>query len=921
MDDTLAQPNAEPKKPLGDNVDENEEESSGDEEEGGLDWTKLLPQSARPVIPKRGEKEFEPSGEGGSNLQQFILNRARNAMFEALRTTRTISPKSLSYGIYHPELARVSVPIARGQIISALGHSAPRPTILPDGTTKIQKRLELLPEEAIYLIERGSLFCWRESQVPFAAVYDGPPSENPFELIAGAPMTVQQAYSELLGKEDLTLEKYQVYAYLKRLGYAVTRTVPPNEHYPAAAPFPSMKLPTPPAPGRTIMQRIRDTFSFIPNFINHLLGQRSFSWWAPVRLGRWIFGKITYGDIFRRLRFIPAGHSIPLYTPPEKTHILPDSPYKFFFNFYKPPTPFKKSTPGPPDYQVAVVNARTTPMPSLHELTALYDISPELPIPPPKYRKPLPPGAPPRGPNPFSALRAGKKTVVVAVVDAGNVGFFRFAQGEWGEWPMVGMDYTFSVPDAHMHNPERFLGNERLDVVPVRSLSGGANPRSYGNPHLPSISLRYSGSQNRALHLNPSAGFQDGGLQLSIAPPPPPIANLLASDFITSNTSLASTATMPTPRISTPVDTRASTLCDDPARFDAWVACFDAVKIEYAPPTREYDHFDTILAILPSLKPAPFENTTFYRHLSPEVTFDNTGVNIESYGLTWGVIAQEWEDFRVMPESEAELQGNCRSAFMKVFRLRDYSVKAEATIAMPPRTTDNVAAAPYPLCCKVDVLVTRAVKRKDYPIYHRLTPLAKQLCEIFNIMPLSGECKLNPTDRCVYRQATMDLAIACLRARAIGLRNISLFAMTIVPHKATLYQGYISEDGEISIESDHRSFRFALDMPWGFLNWMVVLCRIRQYIEEVVFPAYESLKPEDILLSLEKYIPRTLPSPHTSPRNPTRSQSGTRTSGTSTASHRYGNNVAIDEHHIHSPTPKHLIDVAELELHQSLTLS
>ncbi|EEB90902.1 hypothetical protein MPER_10831, partial [Moniliophthora perniciosa FA553] len=159
MDDALAQPNAEPKKPQGDDIEEDGEESSGDEEEGSLDWTKLLPQSARPVIPKRGEKEFEPTNQGGSNLQQFILNRSRNAMFDAIRTTRTISP---------------------GQIISALGHSAPRPTILADGSTKIQKRLELLPEEAIYLIERGSLLWWRESQVPPPNAYEGPQTKNPY---------------------------------------------------------------------------------------------------------------------------------------------------------------------------------------------------------------------------------------------------------------------------------------------------------------------------------------------------------------------------------------------------------------------------------------------------------------------------------------------------------------------------------------------------------------------------------------------------------------------------------------------------------------------------------------------------------------------------------------------------------------------
>ena len=44
---------------------------------------------------------------------------------------------------------------------------------------------------------------------------------------------------------------------------------------------------------------------------------------------------------------------------------------------------------------------------------------------------------PPPRPNPFPSLKQGKKTIVVAVVDAGSVGFFRFGQGTFEEWPMA----------------------------------------------------------------------------------------------------------------------------------------------------------------------------------------------------------------------------------------------------------------------------------------------------------------------------------------------------------------------------------------------------------------------------------------------------------------------------------------------------
>lgn len=84
-----------------------------------------------------------------------------------------------------------------------MGHSAPRSVQGEDGPSKMQKRLELLPEEAIYLIERGSMFCWKKNDLEFG--------EMPgLSDVSGTPMTVQQAFSEMIGKEDLTIEKFQV---------------------------------------------------------------------------------------------------------------------------------------------------------------------------------------------------------------------------------------------------------------------------------------------------------------------------------------------------------------------------------------------------------------------------------------------------------------------------------------------------------------------------------------------------------------------------------------------------------------------------------------------------------------------------------------------------------------------------------------
>lgn len=492
MDDGLERPQSH-RKPSCDNAGD-DEYSSGDED-GRLDWTKLPKNgAARPVIPKRGEKDFEPTNGGGSGLQLHVLDRSRGAMLDALRAERSISSKSVSYGIWYPALARVHVTTARGVHFANMGHSVARPTgnhadseLGQNESIKSPKRLELLPEEAMYLIERGALFCYKSmtnchSDVP-----------NIEETSPGAPMAVQQAYTEMIGREDMTLERYQVYAYLKRLGFVLTRAKPPTSDYPAA---PSLFPRPATVPG--MWKRITVLLS---HFASNVLSVISFvlqrSPWKPVGLR----GLKSSGDIFAAMRFLRCGHTAPLYessategrtTQPEVStmHRTPQSeqsPYSVFFHVYKPSTPFRKSAPPAPDFYVVVINARTTPTPSLYELSALFEALPEMPLPPPRKRgiqasgkkatnataptvppllhittpisppsflqrllsyfslgshatstSPSTPQNPPsHRPNPFLHLKAGKKSVVVAAVDSGSISFFRFGEGAFDDWPML----------------------------------------------------------------------------------------------------------------------------------------------------------------------------------------------------------------------------------------------------------------------------------------------------------------------------------------------------------------------------------------------------------------------------------------------------------------------------------------------------
>jgi tRNA-splicing endonuclease subunit Sen54 len=118
--------------------------------------------------------------------------------------------KSVSYAVWYPNLARAHVTVARGVHFTSMGHSAQRPASSSSQSTasgkSLKKRLELLPEETLYLLEKGALFCWKAS-------CDDGPGENVVDWDSssqGAPMSVQQAYAEMIGTEDLTLDRYQV---------------------------------------------------------------------------------------------------------------------------------------------------------------------------------------------------------------------------------------------------------------------------------------------------------------------------------------------------------------------------------------------------------------------------------------------------------------------------------------------------------------------------------------------------------------------------------------------------------------------------------------------------------------------------------------------------------------------------------------
>ncbi|ORX92104.1 hypothetical protein K493DRAFT_303562 [Basidiobolus meristosporus CBS 931.73] len=172
-------------------------------EEESVDFRVLLGKGSKggsSNIPKRGSKDFAPDG---SDIHEENLKEARKALQEVISEERipntlvfskitTLSSvtdsalcntSQLSQGIWLPLENRVEITVKKGTQFNTMGYNE-------------KAKIFLHPEEALFLLERGALII----------------------LHHNVPMSLQQGYATLLS-QSCPFEKYQVYAYLKRLGY------------------------------------------------------------------------------------------------------------------------------------------------------------------------------------------------------------------------------------------------------------------------------------------------------------------------------------------------------------------------------------------------------------------------------------------------------------------------------------------------------------------------------------------------------------------------------------------------------------------------------------------------------------------------------------------------------------------------------
>ncbi|KAK0634635.1 hypothetical protein B0T17DRAFT_622493 [Bombardia bombarda] len=428
---------ADPGAELGMTADDALEEQPQDFRNFTSQFRKSTHISAQTI--RRGEKDFEAHG---TRLQDNALEQSRQAMTEVLSYTRVHTQQNWTRAWYFPDWWTDYVeeeedeeqkqsqtekkPYAhvRDRVVVVESSSVASQNLGRAITGQAKDRPArgkdwLLPEEALYLLERGSLDLWWptrgmeevfSAEAPAAkgegndllAESDAAPviTDEVDEYEMGFPLSVQAAYSLLIGNDGergkVSLQKFQVYSNLKRAGYNVLRNI--NNHILALAILPphplTTHLPLPPHPYGPLLQ---------PGLYR------------------------SYNPIYRQLALLPRHKPSALPSSPWQ----PADPFAVHYYVWKSSQKWSKTRQPPPDFFLAVVDAQQTAVPSLEEIAALLDATPAAP-------------ARPEWAGPgrlYARLKHGHRNVLVAVVDHGVINYMRFAEGAFGEEELFGRRY------------------------------------------------------------------------------------------------------------------------------------------------------------------------------------------------------------------------------------------------------------------------------------------------------------------------------------------------------------------------------------------------------------------------------------------------------------------------------------------------
>ena len=328
---------------------------------------------------KRGEKDFESHG---TRAQKSVLDASRQAMHEALSAPRLHNANAI-IGYLDADDYFCVIDDAHGSNLRTVG------------TSDSQNRLHLLPEECLYLVERGSLTLqWRH------------------EDLKDIPLSLQTVYAYLIGNDDLTLERYVVYAALKRSGYIIQRapTFHPSKHSRVIRDSPPSPA-TPPFP--TLFQRLY--ISLLPPTQTPPVPPCG----PLVQPGLYR----SYAPMYAQLSLIPF-HNPTIRSDQIPSPLLHHPPLRPTYHVWKPDSSFRKSAPPPPDYRICILDAREDAFPALEQLDDLLQCMPYEPPPRESEGKT------------YQRLRHGYRSVILAIVDQGIVSYVRVGDAGFGCEPV-----------------------------------------------------------------------------------------------------------------------------------------------------------------------------------------------------------------------------------------------------------------------------------------------------------------------------------------------------------------------------------------------------------------------------------------------------------------------------------------------------
>jgi len=333
-------------------------------------------------------------------------------MHNALSFERVHQPKTHTLVTYHPETNMGYAYNPRGPHFTKMGQVlSARDDPFGDDERRGQ-RMWLLPEEVIYLLERGT------ADVRWPATADDSKTGEGNQEAEGLPMSLQGAYAMFLGDEPshqgaLTFERYSVYSGLKRMGYTVHRA-------------PTWDAQGPP---------LRDEcFPPLPQRKPWAVGLGGmWSWWTGLQTherpnydkqeeGPLVEAGLyrSYPEIYRRLALVGYHDPTTQYKCFDVHEPSTDDNFRIAYHVWKPGSPtYRKSAPGVPDFRIAVVDARETCVPTLEQMGALLETAPYSP---PDAKQQM-----------YQKLKHGYKNVMLAIVDQGVVSYLRIADAGFGK--------------------------------------------------------------------------------------------------------------------------------------------------------------------------------------------------------------------------------------------------------------------------------------------------------------------------------------------------------------------------------------------------------------------------------------------------------------------------------------------------------